>query len=166
MLCILLVHTQTTLAVRTTIPTGSVVWHAFKVFQLCPHMPHEGAHTATPQSSVMNQHTMIFSPGTLGRFRAGGLTVMTSNGFSASGNSCWISERQADFAPVSSDLSFLMQTLWTFFPSSPLPARLAWNDNGREWSSVASMSRELVKSSLHGGGGGCFDSHIQTQMRK
>ena len=73
---------------------------------------------------------------------------MTSNGRSGRGNSCWISARQADFAPLSSDFNFLMHAVCAFFPSSPLPARQMWKLVGRECSRVASMSRQLVNSSL------------------
>lgn len=41
-----------------------------------------------------------------------------------------------------------MQTLCAFLPSSPLPARQMWKEAGRELSSMANMSRQLVKSSL------------------
>ena len=94
-------------------------------------------------------HTTILSPVVLGIFRVGGLTVITSNGLSGSGNNCCISDRQADFAPASSALSFLIHEVYTFFPSSPLPARQMWKLVGRELSSVASMSRQFVKSSLY-----------------
>ena len=96
----------------------------------------------------MTQLTIIFSPGGLGRLKDGGFTVVISYGRCARGKSCWISEMHDDLALLSSDFSFLMQVVYAFLPSSPLPAKQMWKFALRECSRVASMSRQLVKSSL------------------